>query len=242
MPASPATPYGAEPGARSSANPLSWWLLAALGVGVYAAALVATMPARLVVPRGVDAAGTVWRGEAALGGGHVAAWHASLLDSLGSAGVAGRWTIDGPGSALEGAARWGPFAGVELAAVHGRVGWPLVALAVPSLPFACDFGVHVALDRVALAPKHQAASGNISTEAGSCSGRFAGAARAVPRIAATFVTSGDRTTGTLTPWANRAQPLADLTLEKGVLRLHTTAAGAALIPGSTGASDLEIEL
>jgi hypothetical protein len=213
-----------------------------LGVVVYAAALVATLPARLVVPRGVDAAGTVWRGEAALGGGHVAAWRASLLDSLGSAGVAGRWTIDGPGSAVEGEARWGPFAGVELDAVRGRLGWPLVALAAPSLPFACDFGVHVALDRVALAPKRQAASGTLTTEAGSCSGRFAGAARAVPRVIADFVTSGDRTTASVTPWANRAQPLAGLTLENGIMRLHTTAAGAALIPGAIGASDLEIEL
>ncbi len=213
-----------------------------MGVVVYAAALVATLPARLVVPRGVDAAGTVWRGEAALGAGHVAAWRASLLDSLGSAGIAGRWTIDGPGSALEGAARWGPFAGVELAAVHGRAGWPLVALAAPSLPFACDFGVHVALDRIALAPKHQAAAGSITSESGPCSARFGGVARVVPRVVADFVASGDRTTATITPWANRAQPLADLTLEKGVLRLHTTAAGAALIPGSIGASDLEIEL
>lgn len=194
------------------------------------------------MPGGVDAAGTVWRGEAALGGGHVAAWHASLLDSLGSAGLAARWTIDGPGSALEGAARWGPFAGVELAAVHGRVGWPLVALAAPSLPFSCDFGVHVALDRVALAPRHQAAAGTLTGEAGACSGRFAGAARAVPRVFADFVTSGDRTTASVTPWANRAQPLASLSIEKGVLRLHTTAAGAALIPGSIGGSDLEIEL
>jgi hypothetical protein len=214
-----------------------------VGVGgaVYALALVATLPARVVLPRAVDTAGTVWHGEAALGGSHVAAWHASLLDSLAAAGVAGRWTIDGPGSALQGGARWRPFAGVVLDSVRGRAGWPLVALAAPALPFTCDAGVHVTLDRVVLAAKRQSVAGSITSDPGSCTTRTPGATKVVPRLVADFA-GGERTTGVVSPWANRALHLADLTLENGVVRLHTSAAGAALIPGSTGPGDLEIEL
>lgn len=214
-----------------------------MGVGavVYALSLVATLPARVVLPRAVDAAGTVWRGEAALGGSHVAAWHASLLESLAAVGVAGRWTIDGPGSALQGGARWRPFAGVALDNVRGRAGWPLIALAAPSLPFACDVGVHVALDRVVLAAKHQSVAGSITSDPGNCSTRTPGVTKVVPRLVADFV-GGERTTGVVSPWANRALHLADMTLENGVVRLHTAAAGAALIPASTGPGDLEIEL
>lgn len=243
MPAMLAVPSGADAAGRSWTDPRTLgWLLAATGAGAYALALVAMLPARVLLPHATDAAGTVWRGEAALGGGHVAAWHASLLDSLARLGIAGRWTIDGPGSALQGGARWGPFAGVALDHVAGRAGWPLVALAAPSLPFACDFGLRVALDRVALATRHQAGAGSVSGETGTCSAVVRGVVRAVPRVVAILGDDGQRTTGVITPWANRALHLADFTIENGGFRLHTTAAGAALIPGSTGPSDLEIEL
>ncbi len=201
-----------------------------------------TLPARVVLPKAVDAVGTVWRGEAALGESHVAAWHASLLGSLAAVGVAGHWTVDGPGSALQGGARWRPFAGVALDTVTGRVGWPLVAVAVPSLPFTCDFGVHVALDQVDFAAKHQGVAGSVTSDPGSCTARAQGATRAVPRLVADFAVAGGRTTGVVAPWANRALHVADLTIEAGVLRLHTSPTGAALIPAARGPSDLEIEL
>jgi len=232
-------PIEADAGVRSSRFPL--WL-AALGVATYALALAATLPVRVVLPKAIDAVGTVWRGEAALGDSHVAAWHASLLDSLGRAALAGRWTIDGPGSALQGGARWRPFAGTALDTVTGRAAWPLVALAAPSLPFTCDLAVHVALDRVDFAAKQQGVAGSITSDPGSCTTRASGAPRAVPRLIADFADPDARTTGTVAPWANRALHLADLTIENGVLRLHVAPTGAALIPGAGVPADLDVEL
>ena len=243
MPAMPATPNTGRAAARSpDATYTARVRLAAIGVAVYALALLATLPARLVLPGAIDAAGTVWGGEAAFGGGHIATWHWSLIDSLARFGVAGRWTIDGPGTALHGRARWRPFAGVDLDTVAGRAGWPLVALAAPSLPFACDFGFIVELDRAALGPHRQSGAGSVQGGAGSCATRVRGDVRAVPRVVAEISGNGEIARGVVFAWANRALHLADFTIERGILRLHTTPRGAALIPGSTGPSDVEIEL
>lgn len=238
MPTSPAMPIEAAAGARSSTAAFGWWPLAGIGAGVFTFALLATLPARVVLPAGTDAAGTVWHGEAALGGGNVAAWNWSPGASLLLAGIGFEWHLDGTGTALRGAAAWAPFGGVTLGDVSGRAGWPLVALAAPGLPLVCDFGLGVSLGRVRLDRRDPSASGTMTGGPGTCTGRSASAPRTVPRIFVALQGS----TGTITPWANRAAGLATMSVAGGTFRVHTTAAGAALIPGSTGPSDLEIEL
>lgn len=210
----------------------SWRWLTSAAVAVYALALVATLPAKAVVPPGIDAAGTVWRGEAAVGG-HVAAWQASLVKSLARLGIAGEWHIDGDGSALAGTARWRPGS-IAVDGVAGRVGWGLISLAAPSLPFVCDLDGHVALDWA----DSRTARGSVTTEAGTCSAKTGGAPRSVPRLVMNFVGSA----GTVVPWANRAPALAEWKITSDVMHLHISAAGAALMPGTPGASDVEIEL
>ena len=206
------------------------------GVAAYAVALLATLPARVVAPRGSDVAGTVWHGSAVLGtgsasGGATARWDASLADSLASGSIAARWTLDGPATALSGIARWRPFGGTDLAAVRGRAAWPLVAAALPGLPTDCTLPLDLALDRVAA---HDT-SGTVTTLPGTCG---TAPVRAVPRLIATFA-HGD---GRVTTWTDRATTLATITRAGDTLRLHLTPAGAMVLPGPGHAGDIEVGL
>ena len=203
-------------------------LIALVGVAAYGLALVATLPARIVLPSARDATGTVWHGDAAIAGGNVAAWHWSPLKSLARLGFAVDWTIEGPGTELSGEAVWRGPGQHELLAVAGRAGWPLVAAIAPALPFACDVPLRVALDRVA--GDHIA--GTVQVPAGTCA--VAGLARTMPRLIAT----ADGVHGSVTTWTDRASHLADFTVTSGRVRVHVAAAGRALVP--IGPGDLSL--
>lgn len=230
MPA-PLRPSEAVPAASSWPRPhLSRGRLIAAGLIAYALALIATLPARVVAPRGSDAAGTIWHGAANFGGA-TARWDTSLAESLGSGAVAARWTLDGPATLLTGVARWRPFAGTELATVSGRTSWAQLAAAVPGLPAGCTVPIDVALDRVAAGDTH----GTVRTLAGTCG---TAPVRAIPRLIATFAGSGGR----VTSWTDRATTLATVAVAGGVVRLHLTPAGAAVLPGPGRPGDLEFAL
>lgn len=230
MPA--AMPQPGNAAARSSRlPPITTAALAAAGLLTYAAALVATLPAQ-VVARGSDAAGTAWHGAATLPGGATVRWDWSLGRSLAAGALAFAWTVDGPDTLLTGVARRG-FGGTSMAHVAGRAGWPLLAAAVPGLPPGCTIPLDVALDDASAA----AVDGTIRSRAGTCSGAGRGV-RAVPRMIATFAGAGGR----ITPWSDRATTYATVTLGGDAVHLHVTPAGAAVLPGPGGASDIEFAL
>lgn len=188
-------------------------------MAAYAAALVATLPARVVAPRGSDASGTVWHGALGLADGATAHWDWSAAQSLGSGAFAADWTLDGPGTMLTGVARLRPFGGAALTAVGGRAAWSLLAAYVPSLPPGCTIPLIVALDHVA----SSGTSGTVDSLPGSCPA--AGALpRPVPRMIATFA----GTSGIVTPWTDRATPYATVAVVGSTVHLHVTAAGAAV--------------
>ncbi len=231
MPAPPlptSAPAGLPVAARSwRASPAA---LVAAGVIAYALALVATLPARVVAPRGADVAGTVWHGALALADGSVARWDWSPVQSVGSGSFAADWTIDGPGTLLTGVARLRPFGATEFAGVSGRAAWSLLAANAPGLPPGCTIPLIVALDRVSASGSR----GTIRSLPGSCPAPD-GPPRAVPRLVAAF----DGAAGTVTPWTDRATPYATVAVAGGTVHLHVTAAGAVVF-GHAG--DVEFAL
>ncbi len=197
----------------------------------YAATLLATLPARLVVmPSGFvqDVAGTVWEGTAALTGGHALRWYWSPLGSLGSGSVAADWTLDGPDTVLTGVGHWRP-GGVSVDQVAGRAGWALVGLAAPALPLTCDSVLtlrHVggAADRFA---------GEVSSTAGHCGPRGTVPTTPVPRLLGLATDNGRVSRLSLTPWSARNLPLINVTLSRDrTLIIEITPAGAAQLGGT----------
>ena len=234
MPAIPvAIPAAADAG--PSQAPLQggrgWRWLVATGVVTYALALLATLPARLVVPRtGLveDVAGTVWEGSAALTGGHALRWYWSPLGSLGSGSVAADWTLDGPDTVLTGVGHWRP-GGTNIDQVAGRAGWALVGIAAPALPLTCDSVLTLrnasgAADRFA---------GEFSSSAGHCGPRGTVPSAPVVRLLGLAIDDGRVSRLSLTPWTARNLPLINVTLSRDrTLIVEVTPAGAAQLGGT----------
>ncbi len=202
-----------------------------IGVVTYAATLLATLPARLVVPRTgfvQDVAGTVWEGSAALTGGHALRWYWSPLGSIGSGSVAADWVLDGPDTVLTGVGHWRP-GGTSVDQVAGRAGWALVALAAPALPLSCDTVLSLrnasgAADRF---------GGEVSSTAGHCGPRGTVPTAPVPRLLGLATDNGSVSRLSLTPWTARNLKLIDVTLSRDrTLIIEITPAGAAQLGGT----------
>lgn len=231
MPA-PSTPTEVSFDGGSSRRPRTTAIAVGAGLMAYALALVATLPARVIAPDGSDAAGTVWHGSATFGGA-VARWDASLPESVASASLGARVSLDGPATVLTGTAHWRPFGGTTLTAVRGRASWAQLAAAVPALAADCAVMLDVDLARVAA----NDLTGTVTTLPGSCA-RIGASARSVPRLIATF--SG--ATGRVTTWTDRTTPLATVALGGGSVHLHLTPVGATVLPGPGRVGDLEFAL
>lgn len=205
----------------------------AVGVAAYGGALLWTIPAALVVPRGIAAGGTggtLWRGNAVLADGSVLGWRWAPLRSLVGLGFAADWTLDGPGSALAGRALLHSRS-VVIDEASGSAAGSLLALALPELPFACATPLRLALDRVAIGGADQALRGEIRSAAGSCAPRTGGDATPVPPLVATFGRLGRESEIMLAPAAARRELLVHGTLARdGRLVLQVTRAGAAALP------------
>lgn len=223
MPSSPAPTQAASAGSPRRRPAL----LAAAGVAAFAVSLVACLPAHVVAPD-ATVVGTVWHGAAALPNGAQARWDWSPGASLAHAALAAATTIDGPDTVVEATTLWRP-GGVGFIAVRGRAGWSLLAAAIPGLP-RCTLPLELDLARVAAS----GIDGTIRSRAGVCD--EPGGARAVPRLVATFAGQAGR----VTTWTDRATTLAAVGLANGVVRLHVTPAGAAVLP--IGRGDLEVAL
>lgn len=174
----------------------------------------------------------MWHGSAALGGA-VVRWHASLAESIASASLAAHVTLDGSATALTGIAHWRPFGGTTLTNVRGRASWAQLAAAVPALAANCAVTLDVDLARIAA----NELTGTVTTLPGSCT-PVGAPVRPVQRLLATFTGA----TGRVTTWTDRTTPLATVTLDGGIARLHLTPTGAAILPGPGRAGDIEFAL
>jgi hypothetical protein len=202
------------------------------GLAAFALMLFATLPAGIVAPVGSEAVGTVWHGSATFGGA-VARWDASLAESIASASLAAHVTLDGPATALTGVAHWRPVGGTTLTAVRGRASWAHLAAVVPALAADCAVTLNVDLARIAA----NDLTGTVTTLPGSCT-PVGAPVRSVPRLIATF----GGASGRVTTWTDRTSPLATVALGGGIVRLHLTPVGAAVLPGPGRAGDIEFAL
>ncbi len=160
-------------------------------------------------------------------------WDASLPDSVASGSFGARITLDSLDTALTGVAHWRPIGGMALTAVRGRASWAQLAAVVPALAADCAVPLDVDLTRIAT----NDVTGTVTTLPGTC--RPVGAPlRPVPRLIATF----GGASGRVTTWTDRTTPLATVALGGGIVHLHLTPVGAAVLPGPGRAGDIEFAL
>lgn len=209
-------------------------VFAVLGIASYVLAMLVTMPASVIVnnrPWRTGVAGTVWNGEVGVAGGSKLEWHMAPLRSLVSLGFAADWKATGPNTDLGGQALVHLGGRTVLDKVSGSADASLLQAIQPNLPFTCDLTMQVQMDRIAIGGGTQLLDGNLTTDAGSCRPKGAGAASALPPLILTAEHVGNRTLLRLAPMTQRRRILLDATLsEDGATDLGLTPEGAGVLP------------
>jgi hypothetical protein len=208
-------------------------LFAALGIAAYAVAIIATMPASVIVrnrPWRTGVAGTIWNGEVGIAGGSRLEWHWAPLRSLTSLGFAVDWHATGGNTDLGGRAVIGPST-TALDSVSGRADASLLQAIQPNLPFTCDLAVQVELPAVRVGGSAQRVEGRLATDAGSCTARPGGAATALPPLILTSEPIGTQSRMRLAPATQRRRTLMTIVLdESGTVEFGMTPDGARTLP------------
>ncbi len=208
-------------------------LFAGVGIAAYVLAMVATIPASVVVnnrPWRTGVAGTIWNGEVGVAGGSVVAWEWAPVRSLTSLGFAVDWTAKGPDTDLGGQALLRPGS-VRLDTVSGSADASLLTALAPSLPFACQMTMQVEMPRMKLGGGGQIVEGNATIDPGSCTPRPTGTAAATPAMILIAEHIGTESRIRLAPIGQRRRTLVDATLgEDGGYRVQLTQDGAAMLP------------
>lgn len=221
-------------------------LFAGLGAGAYLLTLLATVPARLIVPAGILApgavSGTIWRGEAALNGGDRLAWRFAPLRTIAGLAYAADLTMTGAQTDLTGRVALRPQS-IRLDSVAGRAGGSLLRAAFPDLPFTCDLGVQVDLPHVVIGTGAPDIRGDVRSTPGTCTPRAGGAASPIPALIATTQTLGTNGTAlTITPLTERRRLLARTVFtQDGRVAITIRPAGAALFPFASPPGGLSLE-
>ena len=211
------------------------------------------MPARFVaqhmrLPVMLDqVSGTVWNGTAELDHAHSVTWETAGLASLRQKAMVVNWRITGPGTDLAGriAVPVPPRRDrATLDTVRGRIGWPLIAAALPDLPIACEVRADVTDLSITLAPGLRRGEGKVSAPPAVCT-RNDDAMPPVPTpaLSASLTTDADGLMAVVTQTAAPQTPLVTARLTNAdhiIVTIH--AAGAAMVPGMPSSSDSEIEL
>ncbi len=209
-------------------------VFAVLGIVAYALAMLATMPASVIVknrPWRTGVAGTVWNGEVGVAGGSKLEWHMVPLRSLISLGFAADWKATGPNTDLGGRMLLHPGGRTVLDKVSGSADASLIRALQPNLPFTCDLTMQIKMERIAIGGGSQMLDGNATTDPGSCRPKGAGAASALPALILTAEHVGNRTMIRLAPMTQRRKLLLDANLdEDGAIDLGLTPEGAAMLP------------
>lgn len=223
-----------------SRNPTSRHRLAyaGLGIGLYLATLIATVPAALVVPI-PGAGGTIWHGSAPLGSTTLN-WRWSPLRSLTGLGFAVDFGLAGGVNTLTGNALLRPGR-VIFGDVRGTADGELIAPLLQT-PFRCSLPMAVDLRRMTIGGGTRMAEGRIDTQPGSCQGPAGAAPVAVPPLRFDAIGDGERTRLTLAP-VGQPQPayLLGTLNPDGRISLSVTAEGAAALPFLSPPGGMTIE-
>ena len=143
-----------------------------VGLLAYCFGLIAMIPASLVLPKSDrwQVGGTIWNGEAVLGGTTSLNWQWSPIASLSRFAFAANWHMTGGNTDLIGSASPG-FSRLQIDNVSGVADGNLLNLAAPTLPMTCKFLAKVNLDTLTVGGSNQQASGNLRTSPVHCTAK-----------------------------------------------------------------------
>ncbi len=206
----------------------------ALGIAAYALAMLATIPASVLIrsqPWRTGVAGTVWNGEVGVAGGSKLEWQMAPLRSLTSLAFAADFKASGPDTDLGGRMLMHLSGRTVLDNVSGSAHASLLQALQPNLPFTCDMTMQVEMKRIAIASGSRMIDGTLTTDPGTCRAKNGGTASAVPALIFTAEHIGNATRIRLAPMTQRRKILLEATLgEGGVIDLSVTPDGAAILP------------
>lgn len=205
-----------------------------LGIAAYLLAMIATLPASVIVknyPWRTGVAGTLWNGEVGIAGGTKLEWQMAPLRSLTSLAFAADFKGTGPDTDLGGQMLMHIGGRTVLDNVSGSAHASLLQALQPNLPFTCDMAMQVEMKRIAIGGGAQMMDGMLTTDPGACSPKGGGAASAVPALILTAEHVGTNTRIRLAPMAQRRKILLEATLsESGAIDVSVTPDGAAMLP------------
>lgn len=209
-------------------------LFVVLGIAAYMLAMLATIPASVIIknqPWRTGVAGTVWNGEVGVAGGSKLEWQMAPLRSLTSLAFAADFKATGPDTDLGGRMLMHLGGRTVLDNVSGAAHSSLLQALQPNLPFTCDMPMQIEMKRIAIGGGSQMMDGTLSTDPGTCHAKNGGVASAVPALILTAEHIGTTTRIRLAPMSQRRKVLLDATLaEDGTLDIGLTADGAAMLP------------
>ena len=212
------------------------------GLLAYGLGLVALVPAQVLLPKS-DAwqvGGTIWHGEAVLGGAARLDWQWSPLASLGHATPMANWHMTGGATDLVGTAAPG-LGRLRLDTVSGVADETVLNLAAPNFPLACRFLAQVKIDTLVIGGADQQASGTMRTSPVHCGPKalfaangIAAAALDLPALHGAISTAHGRSSGALVLPSSHL-PLVEARLDSaGALSLWPTPAMTARVPALSG--------
>lgn len=219
-------------------------VLAAVGIGTYALALIATAPSEIVVPRSSNgerqATGTVWAGERALPGGFAAAWSLEPLASVRHLSAAARLEVRGPDTALTGQALVGPGR-VLVRDLEGTASMRLLNAFAPALPFVCSPVMRIDVARLSVRGRPEGVGG-MTTTPGDCAPSAGGVATPIPALDGTVTADGAATTVTLTRAGSGEAVMRARVQADGGLTASVEPGGVGLLPGIGAPVSIETSL
>ncbi len=211
-------------------------IFAGLGFLAYAAGLIAMIPAAVVLPKSElwQVGGTIWNGEAVIGGTNHVEWHWSPIASLSRLAYAANWHMTGGATDLVGTVSPGPGR-LRLERVSGVADGSLLDLAAPNLPVTCRFLAQVSLDTVVVGGSDQHATGSLRTSPVHCTAKaLAAAALDLPALHGTIGQRPGLSSGALFTLPSHQHLVEARLYRSGAFSLWPTAALTARVPALGG--------
>jgi len=217
-----------------------------LGVGSLLVSLLVSLPAQLVADRIghggaiLAVSGSLWKGRAILAGGQQIGWQLSAGRSLTGLGVAGRVTLQGPGSDAAGSLLLGRGR-VAIGPLDGPLSAALLQAVLPGAGYACAGGL--VAQGFALHIRRDTASGAGELRSGplDCRETATGAVLALPAAALTLRDGPQGSTARLATIDGVPLAKVDVSTD-GRMTATLLAAGAALVPGLAAGGDSVLDL
>ncbi len=206
------------------------------GILAYCAGLIALIPASAVLPKSDvwQVGGTIWNGEAVIGGTSRIAWRWSALASLSHLALTANWHMTGGATDLAGTASPG-MGRLRLDGVSGVADGTLLSLAAPNLPVTCRFLAQVQIDRMIVGGSDSQAVGSLRSSPVHCTAKaLATAAIDLPALHGTIGPVHGLSSGAVFTLPSRQHLVEARLYGTGAFSLWPTAALTARVPALGG--------